>query len=200
MARLTEDQLKRFLTLAADHGNPAEALVAFSRYANSWEENHAILRCPIVRLRILAGQKNQAISDAQCMWLASRQEGKKEVMDELGKLLESLGAKPIDPLPTPAEVLIFPPGVFIDLFHDPTIQPIFAAEVARKIAAFWNCEVHVTPCQLDATKLSSYNTLNKSISAQEFARGIVRITARPGMRLHTIFLTDHKLRVISSQC
>lgn len=193
LGRAGVDLMARFLNLATRHGDPAASLVAFSSFGNAWMKNDKLLRVPLVRLRIAAGQKDKAISDARCGWLASRNDNSPAIMKELSAILGELGAKPIDQLPAPAEFVRFPQGARIDLFHDQTIDTAFAASVAQKLADCWGCEVHVIAIPFDPSRLSIYDPLTQSIEGPDLVRGFLQLTQRPGPLLQTMVLTNHKL-------
>jgi hypothetical protein len=147
----------------------------------------------IIRARIAAGQKDLAITDAQCALITASRANDPTTQKELGGILTDLGAKPLASLPAAREFLTLPADCRIDLIHDQTIDPKYAGEVAAHVARFWGCAVHVRSIRLAPSKFSSYQKLSQALDGNAFADAISRIDLPAGATLGTVLLTQTKL-------
>lgn len=189
--RLTD--LARFFELSLKHGNERWALLAYSFYTDSWLRDSELIREPLVRLRIAVGQKERAISDAQCAHLSYQLEKDEGGMNRIAAILTELGAKPLEALPPPADFIRLAPGTHLDLLHDQGIPKKRAETLALRIANLWGCEVHVIPFKLDATRVKSYRQISRSLHGRELANALMTVARPDGNAFQTIFLTSAKL-------
>lgn len=188
------NRLARFLEIAVNHDRPDRCLRGFHFCADPWRRNELPVIEQLVRLRISLKQKQRASDDAQCGYLLAKLEGKPEFTQTFKKLLDELGAKPLDTLPKAAAFIKLPADSRFDLFHDSTIPPERAAKIGRLIADFWNCEVHVMAAPVDASKLEAFDHASQRIVATDLANHMFPLI-RPGDGLlQTVFLTARPLR------
>ena len=183
----------RFLDLGRDQGQAGPALDSVVRTANAWVINSPLVRMAIIRARIAAGQKDLAITDAQCALITASRANDPTTQKELGGILTDLGAKPLASLPAAREFLTLPADCRIDLIHDQTIDPKYAGEVAAHVARFWGCAVHVRSIRLAPSKFSSYQKLSQALDGNAFADAISRIDLPAGATFGTVLLTQTKL-------
>ncbi|MCX6853487.1 MAG: hypothetical protein NTV80_01120 [Verrucomicrobia bacterium] len=193
IANKSGDRLVRLLELGTKENRASDVLGHVMSSANAWTINQKIMRMPIARARMAVGQKEIAISDAQCFMLAARREGDEASEQQMTGLLTELGAPPLDSLPTPREFVTLPSSCSINLMHDETIAPQHASEVALQIAGFWGCAVKIWPVKMEVKKLASYNRLNQAVDGNDFAKMLSGVTWPQDQTLGTVFLTHHKL-------
>lgn len=187
------DRLVRLLELSIQENSSREALGYLMTYANAWQRNASLLRLPIVRARIAAGQKELAISDAQCFLLSARREKDVEGQKALSAILSELGAQPLEALPTARAFITLPASCSIQLIHDQTIDPKHASEVATHLSGFWGCIVKVRPVKLEVKKFASYNPLAQTVDGNAFAKMLLRVDLPDEATLGTVLLTQTKL-------
>lgn len=187
------DRLVRLLELSIKENRAQEALGYLMTYANAWQRNANLLRLPVLRARIAAGQKELAISDAQCFMLSARREKDAEEQKALTAILSELGAQLLEALPPACAFITLPASCSIQLLHDQTIDPKHASEMATHLAGFWGCTVKVRSVKFDVKKFASYNPLAQSVDGKAFARVLLRVDLPDEATLGTVLLTQTKL-------
>lgn len=188
-----ETDMARFFEIGPDFVTPDRVLGVYARFAGAWRRDTPLIREPIVRLRIKAGQTERAISDAQCAYLSYKLEDDKDGMNRMAAILKELESAPIEALPRAAEFIRLLPGTRIDLIHDSGVPAERAAETARLMAGQWGCEVHVIPLDFDITRLTTYRQLARSVDGSELANCLSLAARKDDSLLQTIFLTSAKL-------
>jgi len=187
------DRHARVIDLAVKFGEPREALELFADGTFSWARAEPIVQLAAIRARIAAGQKEMAISDAQCALMLARKEKKAPVIAELEKILASLNAKPLDHLLRAGDFIRLPSDCVIHLIHDQTIAPAHAHAVAEHIAGFWGCPVEIRAVKFEARKLSFFQPLAQTLDGAKLQRLVVEAALPAQKYLGRIFLTHEKL-------
>ncbi len=189
----TDRMTARFLDLGRDQGRADAVLGRVIATANSWVMSSLLVRMAMIRARVSAGQKELAIADAQCTFIAATKTKDPAAQQEITGILAELGAKPIASLPVALEFITLPADCRIDLIHDQTVDPKYVGEAASHVARFWGCAVHVRSIRLDASQSSSYRKLSQSMDGNVFADTMAGIAMPAGPKLGTVFLTQTKL-------
>ena len=186
------DRDARLIDLAVKFGKTSEALEFFADGSLDWARAEPGVQLAAIRARIAAGQKEIAISDAQCALMIARKEKKGPLITELEKILASLNARPLDRLLRAGDFIRLPSDCVIHLIHDQTILPAHARAVAEHIAGFWRCPVQIWPVKLEARKLSFYKPLAEALDSVQMHR-LLTEAALPAQRyLGRVFLTHEK--------
>ena len=188
-----ETDMARFFEIGPDFVTPDRVLTVYGRFAGAWRRDTPLIREPLVRLRIKAGQTEHAISDAQCAYLSYRLEDDKDGMQRMADILKDLKSALIEALPRAAEFIRLLPNTRFDLIHDRGVPAQRAAATARLLATQWGCEVHVIPLDLDITRLSTYRQLARSVDGSELADCLSYAARKDDPLLQTIVLTSAKL-------
>jgi hypothetical protein len=189
----TDRMAARFLNLGREQGQADAVMGRVIATANSWVMSSLSVRMAMIQARISAGQKELAIADAQCTFIAATKEKDNATQKEIIGILAELGTKPIASLPAAHEFLTLPADCRIDLIHDQTVDPKYVSEVADHVARFWGCAVHIRAIRLDASQSSSYRKLSQSLEGNVFADTVARVAMPAGPKLGTVFLTQTKL-------
>ncbi|MDH4443926.1 MAG: hypothetical protein QE267_02215 [Akkermansiaceae bacterium] len=189
----TERTTSRFLDLAIERGEAGPVVGAVVATGNSWMISSPRVRKSMSRARVAAGQKELAISDAQCGLIAAVKAKDVETQKEMRAIISELGASPIVSLPAAREFLVFPKGFRIDLIHDQTVDLKYVSEVAAHVAAFWGCPVHVRSVRVDLTGCSGYQKLSQALELNFFADLLTHVSFPDGSAIGTVFLTQTKL-------
>jgi hypothetical protein len=189
----SERMTARFLDLGVDQAKAGPVTGLVIATANSWVINSPLVRKSMIRARVAAGQKELAIADAQCAFIAATKTKDLTTQKEISSILTELGAKPIASLPAAREFLTLPAQCRIDLIHDQTVDPKYVGEVATHVARFWGCAVHVRSIQLKASAFSSYQRLSQALDTTVFADSFTHVKLPDGPSIGTILLTQTKL-------
>ena len=187
------DRHARAIDLAVKLGKTSEALEFFADGSMDWPRAETVVQLAGIRARIAAGQKDAAVSDAQCALMAAQKQKKQAAARELEAMLASLGAKPLEKLPRAADFIRLPPDCIIHLIHDQSITPVRAREVAGHLAGFWGCPVQVWPVTLEMRKLSFFQTFAQTLDSQRVHQMLSESALPPGRYLGRVFLTAEKL-------
>lgn len=183
----------RFLELGTDQGKAGPVIGLVIATGNGWVTSSPSVRTAMIRARVAAGQKDQAISDAQCALISATKAKDQTAHKEMTELLKAMGATPLTALPAAHDFLSIPSGYWIDLIHDQTVDPKYINEVATYVARFWGCAVHIRAIKIDVSSFASYRKLSQSLDASSFADTIARANLPTGNSLSTILLTQTKL-------
>jgi len=189
----SEDRLARYLDLGRELGHARATVSRALGLSNGWMINRPPIWEPLVRARMAAGLRDEAISDAQCARLAAHSLKDKSRFDRMTALLKELDASPIAKLPTPAQSLALPGDCRIDLIHDQTIPADHARKVAGHLATFWGCPVALRAIRLDAGRMPFYDKISQSMVGQTLANTMLRALSAITPSLGTVFLTRQKL-------
>lgn len=188
-----ETDVARFFEIGPNFVAPNHILDVYTWFAGAWKRDSPLIREPLVHLRIKAGQKERAVSDAQCAYLSYKLENDKDGMTRMAATLKELESEPMEALPRAAEFIRFLPGTRIDLIHDSGVSAKRATETARLLVRQWGCEVHIIPLDFDITRLSTYRELTRSVAGKELANSVFFASRKDESLLQTIFLTSAKL-------
>ena len=189
----TERGTLRLLDLGTEQGKAGPVIGKVIANDNGWIISSPAVRRAIIRARVAAGQKEQAISDAQCALITAIRAQDKASEKEITDILTKLGAKPIDSLSAAHNFLTIPADYKIDLIHDQTEDPEYVREVAVRVASFWGCAVHIRSIKINASSFSSYNKLSQALEVHTFSNTIAHANLPTGNSLGTILLTQAKL-------
>lgn len=183
----------RFLEVLTLKGRAGEAVKFVAKNADSSSFSKRAVWIPFVRARLASGQKELAISDAQCALLAARYEGFSEEERVLSKLLAENGAGPLDKLPTIAQGVRWPDDSCIHFIRDNTVNPELALRVARLVANFWGCKVKVWVLHsMDLKQLSFYRPVSRAVSGDRLAEMCIRVKLPEEVTLGVMLLTLDK--------
>ena len=190
------DRYARLLDLAVKLGRAPEVLKWYG-LRGLWEfHSEPFVLAAGVRARLAAGQKDIAISEAQCALINARRERRERdesLIKDLEKTLADLGEKPLDHLLRAGDFVKLPPDCVIHLIHDQTIDAAHARAVAGHVAEFWGCPVQIWPVKLDARKLSFYKPLGQTLECRRLMRILMEAALPSQKYLGRAFLTREKL-------
>ncbi len=188
----SESTTVRFLDLGTEQGKAGESIGKVIALGNGWTISSPTVRNAMIRARVAAGQKDQAIADAQCGLLSATKTKDLASQKELNDILKSLRASPLASLPIARDFISIPTGCRIDLIHDQTEDPKYVSEVAALVAHFWGCAVHIRSIKIDPSSFSSYQKLSQALNGNIFADTIARADLPKDNSLGTILLTQTK--------
>ncbi len=183
----------RFLGVLTLKGRAREALDFVTRKASHLAFSKSEVWIPLVRARLATGQKELAISGAQCALLAARYGEYNEEETALRELLAEIGAAPLGKLPKIAQGVRWPADSCIHFVHDDTVNAPLALGVARQMAEFWGCRVKVWVLHsMSLQQLSFYRPVSKVVSSRRLSDMCARVKFPEEVSLGVVLLTLDK--------